>query len=107
MYPADVFREATTEFTVDARPLTKAGGDHIRTQITSPSGSPTDCLIQDNADGTYSVEYTPFEKGNLWVFVGFFVFLFFYLRGENQEQAALLTLPFGKLQRSASNSLAS
>ncbi|XP_066182806.1 filamin-B isoform X4 [Sylvia atricapilla] len=59
----DIFREATTEFTVDARPLTKAGGDHIRTQITSPSGSPTDCLIQDNADGTYSVEYTPFEKG--------------------------------------------
>lgn len=68
MYPADVFREATTEFTVDARPLTKAGGDHIRTQITSPSGSPADCLIQDNADGTYSVEYTPFEKGNLWGF---------------------------------------
>uniref|UniRef100_A0A8C9ERW4 Filamin B n=1 Tax=Pavo cristatus TaxID=9049 RepID=A0A8C9ERW4_PAVCR len=59
----DVFREATTEFTVDARPLTKAGGDHIRTQITSPSGSPTDCQIQDNADGTYAVEYTPFEKG--------------------------------------------
>lgn len=50
---------------MDARPLTKAGGDHIRTQITSPSGSPTDCLIQDNADGTYLVEYTPFEKGNL------------------------------------------
>nr|AAA58939.1 filamin [Gallus gallus] len=59
----DVFREATTDFTVDARPLTKAGGDHIRTQITSPSGSPTDCQIQDNADGTYAVEYTPFEKG--------------------------------------------
>uniref|UniRef100_A0A8U7NJ59 Filamin B n=1 Tax=Corvus moneduloides TaxID=1196302 RepID=A0A8U7NJ59_CORMO len=35
----------------------------LKTQITSPSGSPTDCLIQDNADGTYSVEYTPFEKG--------------------------------------------
>lgn len=68
IHPADVFREATTEFTVDARPLTKAGGDHIRTQITCPSGSPTDCLVQDNADGTYSVEYTPFEKGNLWVF---------------------------------------
>lgn len=50
---------------MDARPLTKAGGDHIRTQITSLSGSPTDCQIQDNADGTYAVEYTPFEKGNL------------------------------------------
>uniref|UniRef100_A0A8B9VP85 Filamin B n=1 Tax=Anas zonorhyncha TaxID=75864 RepID=A0A8B9VP85_9AVES len=61
-YPALV-RVSTTEFTVDARPLTKAGGDHIRTQITSPSGSPADCQIQDNADGTYAVEYTPFEKG--------------------------------------------
>uniref|UniRef100_A0A8C4V1W2 Filamin B n=1 Tax=Falco tinnunculus TaxID=100819 RepID=A0A8C4V1W2_FALTI len=59
----DVFREATTEFSVDARPLTKDGGDHIRTQIVNSSGSPTDCLIQDNADGTYLVEYTPFEKG--------------------------------------------
>lgn len=91
---------------MDARPLTKAGGDHIRTQITSPSGSPTDCLIQDNADGTYSVEYTPFEKGNLWVFVLSFL-VFFHLRGENQEQAALLTLLFGKPLRSASNLLAS
>lgn len=111
MYPADVFREATTEFTVDARPLTKAGGDHIRTQITSPSGSPTDCLIQDNADGMYSVEYTPFEKGNFWILVFCLFFWsgfgFFYLRGENQEQAALLTLSSGKLLRSAINLLAS
>lgn len=74
---------------MDARPLTKAGGDHIRTQVTSPSGSPADCLIHDNADGTYSVEYTPFEKGNLCFM---FCFGFFNLRGENQEQAALLTL---------------
>lgn len=84
---------------MDARPLTKAGGDHIRTQITSPSGSPTDCQIQDNADGTYAVEYTPFEKGNLCG-------CFLYSRGENQQQATLLILSFGKLLRSASNSLA-
>lgn len=86
---------------MDARPLTKAGGDHIRTQITSPSGSPADCQIQDNADGTYAVEYTPFEKGNLCCFVVFC--LFFHLRGENQQQTSLLTLSFGKLLRSASN----
>uniref|UniRef100_A0A8C0IRM1 Filamin B n=1 Tax=Chelonoidis abingdonii TaxID=106734 RepID=A0A8C0IRM1_CHEAB len=59
----DVFREATTDFTVNAQPLTKTGGDHIQAQITNPSGASTDCLIKDNADGTYAVEFTPFEKG--------------------------------------------
>ncbi|XP_048343970.1 filamin-B isoform X2 [Sphaerodactylus townsendi] len=59
----DVFREAMTDFTVDARPLTKTGGDHIGAQIVNPSGASTDCLIKDNADGTYAVEFTPYEKG--------------------------------------------
>ncbi|KAM7170746.1 filamin-B isoform 1-T2 [Macrochelys suwanniensis] len=59
----DVFREATTDFTINAQPLTKTGGDHIQAQITNPSGASTDCLIKDNADGTYAVEFTPFEKG--------------------------------------------
>ncbi|XP_077308129.1 filamin-B isoform X3 [Lithobates pipiens] len=58
-----VFREATTNFTVDARPLTRTGGNHIKTKITNPSGGATDCLIKDKGDGTYEVEYTPFEKG--------------------------------------------
>ncbi|XP_064160248.1 filamin-B isoform X2 [Anguilla rostrata] len=60
---AGVFREATTGFTVDARPLTKVGGSHIKAQVKNPSGSSTDCVIVDKADGTYSVEYTPFENG--------------------------------------------
>uniref|UniRef100_A0A8D2Q2K2 Filamin B n=2 Tax=Varanus komodoensis TaxID=61221 RepID=A0A8D2Q2K2_VARKO len=59
----DVFREATTGFTVDARPLTKTGGDHIKAQIANPSGASTDCLIKDNADGTYAVQFTPYERG--------------------------------------------
>ncbi|XP_038628402.1 filamin-B isoform X2 [Tachyglossus aculeatus] len=59
----DVFREATTNFTVDARSLTKVGGDHIKALVTSPSGATTNCPIKDHADGTYSAEYTPFEKG--------------------------------------------
>ncbi|XP_040215154.1 filamin-B isoform X2 [Rana temporaria] len=58
-----VFREATTNFTVDARPLTRTGGNHVKTKITNPSGGATDCLVKDNGDGTYEVEYTPFEKG--------------------------------------------
>ncbi|KAM9350273.1 filamin-A isoform 4-T4 [Symphorus nematophorus] len=58
-----VFREATTDFTVDARALTQSGGDHIKTLISNPSGSRTDALITDLGDGTYSVEYTPYEEG--------------------------------------------
>lgn len=66
-YFADVFREATTDFTVDASPLTKTGGDHIKAQIANPSGASTDCVIKDNADGTYAVEFTPFEKGEYYM----------------------------------------
>ncbi|XP_066554329.1 filamin B a isoform X1 [Amia ocellicauda] len=58
-----VFREATTDFTVDAHALTKVGGNHIKANIKNPSGAKTDCLIKDKADGTYAVEYTPFENG--------------------------------------------
>ncbi|KAI1890363.1 hypothetical protein AGOR_G00152960 [Albula goreensis] len=58
-----VFREATTDFTVDARSLTKVGGNHLKAQVKNPSGATTDCVIADKADGTYNVEYTPFENG--------------------------------------------
>ncbi|XP_041952722.1 filamin-A isoform X1 [Alosa sapidissima] len=58
-----VFREATTDFTVDARALTKSGGNHIKTCINNPSGQQTDALIRDLGDGTYQVEYTPYEEG--------------------------------------------
>lgn len=58
-----VFREATTDFTVDARALTQKGGDRIKTLISNPSGSCTDALITDLGDGTYNVEYTPYEEG--------------------------------------------
>uniref|UniRef100_A0A3Q1HBS1 Calponin-homology (CH) domain-containing protein n=1 Tax=Anabas testudineus TaxID=64144 RepID=A0A3Q1HBS1_ANATE len=58
-----VFREATTEFTVDASPLTRRGGDHVKAEVRNPSGGLTDYLVTDKADGTYTVEYTPFENG--------------------------------------------
>ncbi|CAL8338413.1 unnamed protein product [Merluccius merluccius] len=60
---AKVYREATTEFTVDAQPLTRRGGDHVRSEVRGPGGDLTDCVVTDNADGTYAVEYTPYEKG--------------------------------------------
>lgn len=58
-----VFREATTDFTVDARALTQTGGDHVKALISNPSGSHTDALISDLGDGVYNVEYTPYEEG--------------------------------------------
>ncbi|KPP72462.1 filamin-B-like, partial [Scleropages formosus] len=58
-----VFREATTAFTVDASPLTKVGGDHIKAKVRNPSGATTECAVLDQEDGTYAVEYTPFENG--------------------------------------------
>uniref|UniRef100_A0A3B3XYD3 Calponin-homology (CH) domain-containing protein n=1 Tax=Poecilia mexicana TaxID=48701 RepID=A0A3B3XYD3_9TELE len=58
-----VFRDATTDFTVDARALTQSGGDHIKTRISSPSGSCPDAVITDHGDGMYAVEYTPYEEG--------------------------------------------
>lgn len=60
---AAVFREATTDFTVDARPLSPRGGDHVKAEVRNPSGALTDCSVTDNGDGTYGVQYTPFENG--------------------------------------------
>ncbi|XP_061796901.2 filamin-B isoform X1 [Nerophis lumbriciformis] len=59
-----VFLDATTAFTVDARPLSRRGGEHVKVEVRSPSGALADCVVRDNADGTYSVEYTPFESGD-------------------------------------------
>lgn len=36
----------------------------MRAEVKNPSGALTDCVINDKADGTYDVEYTPFENGN-------------------------------------------
>lgn len=48
---------------MDARALTKTGGNHIKTCISNPSGNLTDAVIRDLGDGTYQVEYTPYEEG--------------------------------------------
>lgn len=64
--PAGVFREATTEFSVDARALTKSGGPHVKARVANPSGNLTETYVQDCGDGTYKVEYTPYEEGMCW-----------------------------------------
>lgn len=58
-----VLREVTTHFIVDARCLYTSGGEHIKACISNPSGSTTDAYITDKGDGTYRVEYTPYEDG--------------------------------------------
>ncbi|KAF6389984.1 filamin A [Rhinolophus ferrumequinum] len=58
-----VFREATTEFSVDARALTKTGGPHVKARVANPSGNLTETFVQDCGDGMYKVEYTPYEEG--------------------------------------------
>lgn len=74
--PLGVFREATTDFTVDARALTKSGGNHIKTSINNPSGNLTEALINDLGDGTYKVEYTPYEEGESFASI---IHLFFVI----------------------------
>ncbi|XP_051275727.1 filamin-C isoform X11 [Dicentrarchus labrax] len=61
--PRGVLREVTTHFTVDARAHYKSGGSHIKACISNPSGANTDAYITDKGDGTYRVEYTPYEDG--------------------------------------------
>ncbi|XP_072567273.1 filamin-C-like [Paramormyrops kingsleyae] len=61
--PRGVLREVTTHFIVDARGLTKTGGNHVKARIINPSGANTDIYISDKEDGTYRVEYTAYEDG--------------------------------------------
>lgn len=61
--PTGVLREVATDFTVDARALTKTGGPHVAARVVNPSGATTDTYITDHGDGTYRVEYTPYEDG--------------------------------------------
>lgn len=70
--PPGVFREAVTEFEVDARALGKAGGGpggpQLKARVTNPSGGTTETFVDDRGDGTYRVEYTPYEEGLFGVF---------------------------------------
>ncbi|XP_029017551.1 filamin-C-like isoform X2 [Betta splendens] len=61
--PRGVLKEVTSHFTVDARAHCKSGGSHVKTCISNPSGANTDAYTTDKGDGTYRVEYTPYEDG--------------------------------------------
>uniref|UniRef100_A0A8C3CDT9 Filamin C n=1 Tax=Cairina moschata TaxID=8855 RepID=A0A8C3CDT9_CAIMO len=61
--PRGVLREVSTDFTVDARALTKTGGPHVKARVLNPSGAKTETYVTDHGDGTYRVDYTPYEDG--------------------------------------------
>lgn len=57
------FLDSPTDFTVDARAVSKRSDAKVTCNITNPSGTKTDSLVQPQNDGTYRVSYTPFEEG--------------------------------------------
>uniref|UniRef100_S4RG73 Filamin C n=1 Tax=Petromyzon marinus TaxID=7757 RepID=S4RG73_PETMA len=56
-------RDAVSEFAVDARTISRCGGDHVRCAVMAPSGITTEGSVTDNHDGTYAVEYVPSSAG--------------------------------------------
>jgi hypothetical protein len=58
-----VFLESPTEFTVDAKSVTGSGAGRVECLLTSPSGRVVRCPVKNMADGTYQVQYAPYEQG--------------------------------------------
>ncbi|XP_078597431.1 filamin-C-like isoform X39 [Branchiostoma floridae x Branchiostoma japonicum] len=58
-----MFVDAPTEFTIDAKSVSRRGGDNVRCVVQNPSGAKTEAAVKDNRDGTYTASYTPFEEG--------------------------------------------
>ncbi len=59
-----VFLESPTEFTVDAKSVTGSGAGRVECLLTSPSGRVVRCPVKNMADGTYQVQYAPYEPGD-------------------------------------------
>lgn len=53
---------------MDARAQHKSGASSINACISNPSGANTDAYITDKGDGTYRVEYTPYEDGETFCY---------------------------------------
>ena len=58
-----VFLESPTEFTVDAKSVTGSGSGHVECLLTSPAGRTVRCPVKNMNDGTYQVQYAPYEAG--------------------------------------------
>ena len=59
-----VFLESPTEFTVDAKSVAGSGSGRVECLLTSPSGRIVRCPVKNMTDGTYQVQYAPYEPGN-------------------------------------------
>ena len=57
------FLDSMTEFTVDARSVTRKGEGRVKVIVTSPAGVRTEALVSNKNDGTYAVDYSVFEEG--------------------------------------------
>ncbi|CAM2708294.1 unnamed protein product [Rotaria socialis] len=58
-----VFLESPTDFTVDAKLVTGSGSGRVECLLTSPSGRAVRCPVKNMSDGTYLVQYAPYEPG--------------------------------------------
>lgn len=58
------FIQSPTEFTVDASAITNTGLGKVACELTGPSGKRHLCPVQNNGDGTYTVQYVPNEVGD-------------------------------------------
>ena len=43
--------------------MTGSGSGHVECLLTSPSGRIVRCPVKNMADGTYQVQYAPYEPG--------------------------------------------
>ncbi len=57
------FIQSPTEFTVDAKAVTNTGSGKVLCELVVPSGKRQVCPVQNNGDGTYTVQYVPNEVG--------------------------------------------
>jgi len=58
-----IFLESPTEFIVDAKAVTGSGSGRVECLLTSPSGRVVRCPVKNMNDGTYQVQYAPYEAG--------------------------------------------
>ncbi len=49
---------------MDAKSVTGSGSGRVESLLTSPSGRVVRCPVKNMADGTYQVQYAPYEPGN-------------------------------------------
>ena len=62
-YLSGVFIESPTEFIVDAKSVAPTGEGNVKAILTNPKGQKMECPVRNNADGTFTVQYVPYEQG--------------------------------------------